>query len=173
MNDATLPSRAPTDWSHLLPRTVFAVSVIALATAYIAEYGFALKPCNLCLWQRVPYFVSGALALAVLGMAPGALRTVFLWLCAAAFAAGGVIAVHHIGVEQHWWGSVASCGGQLPIGMDTNDLMAALSAPPDPACDAPNWVMFGISAATYNAALSLGLAVFTVYGLMRIRRSAR
>lgn len=159
-------------WPHVVPRVVFLASVLALATAYVAEYGFALKPCDLCLWQRVPYFVAGGLAIFALGTRRDATRMVLIGLCAAAFVAGAGIAIHHVGVEQHWWGSVASCGGELPIGMAAGDLMAALSAPPDPACDAPTWVMFGVSAAVYNALLSVGLAAFTLWGMARIGRNA-
>lgn len=167
-----MPFRNDIDWAGFVPRVVVLTSVLALATAYVAEYGFALKPCNLCLWQRVPYFVAGGLSLAALATGAGTRRTVLLALCGVAFAVGGGLAIHHIGVEQHWWGSVASCGGELPIAMEAGDLMAALSAPPDPACDAPTWVMFGISAATYNAVLSFALAGFTLCGLIRIRSNA-
>lgn len=156
------------DWPRVLPKTVLAACVLALGTAYVAEYFFGLKPCDLCLWQRVPYFVAGILALVSLGMSDGRPKIAALGLCAVAFAVGGGIAVHHVGVEQHWWSSVASCAGELPISMSANDLFAALAAPPDPACDAPTWVMFGVSAATWNSLLSFALAAMTAFGLWKI-----
>jgi len=160
------------DWQKNLPRLVFAASALALLTAYIAEYGFGLKPCNLCLWQRVPYFLSGALGLAALGMSPGGLRTGLMAIAGLSFLGGAVVAGHHVGVEQGWWGSVASCGGELPLSMSAGDLRAALSAPPDPACDAPTWVMLGVSAATWNLLLSLGLAALTAIGLRNIMKAS-
>lgn len=160
------------NWQVMLPRVVFLASALALATAYVAEFAFGLKPCNLCLWQRVPYFVSGGLGLAALAMAPGSLRSGAMALAGVSFLAGAGVALHHVGVEQHWWGSVASCGGELPLSMSANDLRAALSAPPDPACDAPTWVMLGVSAAIWNMLLSLGLAALTAVGLRNIMRAS-
>ena len=54
------------DLAFLAPFGIFAVSATALANAYIAEYGFGLEPCILCLYQRVPYAVAGVLGLAAL-----------------------------------------------------------------------------------------------------------
>ena len=160
------------NWETTLPRLIFLASALALVTAYVAEFAFGLKPCNLCLWQRVPYFVSGALGLAALGMSPGNLRAGAMILAGVSFLAGAGVALHHVGVEQHWWGSVASCGGELPLSMSAADLQAALSAPPDPACDAPTWVMLGVSAATWNLMLSLGLAALTAIGLRNIMKAS-
>lgn len=158
------------DWDRALPRIIFLASGLALVTAYVAEFAFGLKPCNLCLWQRVPYFVSGGLGMAA--MAPGTTRNGAMALAGLSFLVGAGLAFHHLGVEQHWWGSVASCGGELPISMSAADLQAALSAPPDPACDAPTWVMLGVSAAAWNMLLSLFLAALTAIGLRNIIRAS-
>ncbi|MCH7551198.1 MAG: disulfide bond formation protein B, partial [Proteobacteria bacterium] len=58
------------DWSRLVPFAILAVSIGALATAYTAELTFDVEPCILCLYQRIPYALAGALALAAL-LAPG------------------------------------------------------------------------------------------------------
>lgn len=160
------------DWQQSLPRLIFLASALALATAYVAEFFFGLRPCNLCLWQRVPYFVSGGLGLWALGLSQGQFRMGILAVAGASFLVGAGIAFHHVGVEQQWWGSVASCGGELPISMSAADFQAALSAPPDPACDEPSWVIFGLSAATWNVLLSLALAALTAFGLKNIIKSS-
>ena len=143
---------------------LLAVGAGALATAYIAEYGFGLEPCVLCLYQRIPYAVVGVLGLVGLIIAPDRRRAG--WLAAAAGAAfliGSGIAVYHVGVEQHWWQSATGCGGGLPPAMDVKDLMASLSAPLPKACDAVDWTFLGLSMATWNAAVSPLLAAASAW----------
>ena len=43
-------------------------------------------------------------------------------LCAVIFAAGGALAFYHVGVEQHWWGSVAGCAGEAVTDLTLDDL---------------------------------------------------
>jgi len=47
------------DIPRLIPFAVFAAAVFALGNAYTAQYAFDLEPCILCLYQRVPYVVTG------------------------------------------------------------------------------------------------------------------
>jgi len=168
MNRITFDATDWWNWQRQLPRLVLLACVAALLTAYIAEYVFGYRPCKLCLWQRVPYFAAAALALVSLAASGEQTRRLALGACAVAFIVGGSIALHHVGVERHWWGNVTSCGGELPISMSTSDFLAALSAPPDPACDAPIWIIFGFSAAIWNTLLNVVLAALTIFGLSRI-----
>jgi len=157
------------DWHRAVPLGVMAASVVALGSAYVAEYGFGLKPCVLCLYQRVPYGLAGVLALAALSFPRGATRANLVAGCAFLFLIGGGIAFYHVGVEQHWWASAAGCGGTLPLDMSASDLRAALMEPPDPACDAPSWTFLGLSMATWNVPVSLALAGLAWHGFTRMR----
>ena len=38
--------------------TIFLISFIALISAYFIEYVLGYQPCNLCLYERVPYFLA-------------------------------------------------------------------------------------------------------------------
>ncbi|HEY9164284.1 MAG TPA: disulfide bond formation protein B, partial [Magnetovibrio sp.] len=46
------------------PALLAAVGAGALVMAYVAQYGFDLEPCILCLYQRIPYAL-----VAILGFA--------------------------------------------------------------------------------------------------------
>lgn len=150
------------------PAILFAVAVGALGFAFHAQFALGLEPCNLCLYQRVPYAVIGLMAGAALARPHPVLRRRVVWLAALAFFAGAVIAVYHVGVEQHWWAS-AVCGGTLPSLSSTKDLMAGLSAPPEKSCDSVDWVFLGLSMATYNAVFSAVLAGLCVIAARRMR----
>ncbi|MBU0859518.1 MAG: disulfide bond formation protein B, partial [Alphaproteobacteria bacterium] len=88
---------------------IFLLSGGALVFALVMQHVFGLQPCELCLWQRVPFVVSTILGFIALITAinPERLKiTAFaVFLSGLSFLAGGVIAAYHTGVEQHWWRS--------------------------------------------------------------------
>ena len=40
---------------------ILIISIIALSSAYFIEYILNYKPCNLCIFERIPYFASSVL----------------------------------------------------------------------------------------------------------------
>ncbi|HBH26340.1 MAG TPA: disulfide bond formation protein B [Rhodospirillaceae bacterium] len=145
---------------------VAAVSALALAGAYTAQYAFGLPPCPLCEWQRVPFWLAGAEALLCLPWA--AARRTALGVCAALFAANAALAGHHVGVEQHWWTSVLdSC--TVPENLSAVLSSAAAAVP----CDVIPWAdpVLGLSMAVYNTLLCAGLAVLCAASV-RLSRSS-
>ena len=141
------------------PAALFAVACGALGFALFAQFVQGLEPCNLCLYQRIPYAVVGLFAGACLVRPNPRARRALVQLSMVMFAVGAAIAAYHVGVEQHWWESAVCSGGLSDVG-STMELMAGLSAPPEKSCDSVDWAFLGISMATYNVAFSSALAVF-------------
>jgi len=155
---------------------ILAVSVGSLAMAFAAQYLFGLDPCILCLYQRIPYAVTVVLAAAALVAPPrGRLRPGLVALCAGVFFTGSALAFYHVGVEQHWWGSFAACGGELTTDLSLDDLKAQLTEGfiPSKPCDRVDWELFGLSLAGYNGIASLALGVACLAGAHLVRRGAR
>ena len=161
--------RDMTSLGRLIQLAILGVSLGALGTAYTVEYAFGLEPCRLCLYQRVPYAVTAILALLMFGM-PRRILLAAVVLAAGVFLAGAGIAFHHVGVEQQWWASAASCGGSTDLPATTEELLASLT--PEPACDQPAWTLFGVSMAGYNLAASYVLAFASLAGAVKLRRAA-
>lgn len=147
--------------SHAALLLAAAASAGALAVAYVSQYGFGLAPCTLCLYQRVPYWAALGVVAAAFPFDRRALHAQALAVAGLAFLIGGAIAVHHVGVEQHWWASAAACTSDAPLPASVAELQRALAAPPPPPCDAPAWTLFGLSMAGYNGIASFALAVFS------------
>lgn len=153
---------------------IFGVSAGALGAAYIAQYGFGLEPCILCLYQRVPYLLTGLIALLSLFLRPDPrVQRRLVLACAVLFAIGGTIAFYHVGVERHWWVSLTACGGTAPTGIGIEQLQADLLAKPARRCDQPEWSLFGITMAGYNVIFSLLLAVGTWYAAGFLKEGRR
>lgn len=153
---------------------VLMFSIAILAAVFTSQYGFGLRPCQLCLYQRVPYGVTIFLALLALGLRLDAKRAaLMLGLCALAFAVDGGLALYHVGVEQHWWAGPTSCSGGLGTVRSVEDLAALLSKPIDiPSCDKVAWSLFGISMAGYNLLASIALAAFSALSARRLMERA-
>jgi disulfide bond formation protein DsbB len=133
-------------------------SVVSLAVAWIAQYGFGLMPCELCLMQRVPYGL--VVILSLLGMA----RPNFCaWLIPAivvAFLAGSGIAVYHAAVEKHVLKGPSACtSAPASAGESFDDFRKRIEDAPVVACDQPAWEFHGITMAGVNALWSFVLAM--------------
>ncbi|EME68768.1 disulfide bond formation protein DsbB [Paramagnetospirillum caucaseum] len=144
--------------SRPIALSVAGICLAALAFALVAQYGFGLRPCNLCLIQRVPFALAALLGLLALkdGLPAGTL----LRLAGLALLVNGGIAVYHVGVEQHWWAS-AVCAGSQEGAVAVADLLAEMSKPAEAQCDTPAWSFHGITMAVLNVPFSalLGLGV--------------
>ena len=137
----------------------------AMATALIAQYGFALAPCEMCWWQRYAHIAALVAALAAWAVRdPWAIR-VLVWLAVLGIAASGLIGGFHAGVEYHWWQGLTSCSTTRITG----DPLEAIMNAPVIRCDVPAWTLFGISMAGYNCIGSLAAAA-VIAGLVRLKR---
>ena len=159
---------APTRLQRTYPWFLAMVGVGALVMAYTAQYGFGLEPCNLCLLQRIPYVL-----IAVVGwmgikhpqwVSLGNLTAI----AGIIFFAGAVLAVYHVGVEQHLWQSAAGCGGEAGAQISVNQFQQMLQEKPPKSCDEVDWTLFGVSMATHNAFFSFVMAGISFNAARRI-----
>lgn len=145
-------------------------SAAILSAAYISQYGFGLKPCILCLYQRGPYALNitlGFLAFLATFRYPR-LTTLLIYITALSFFIGAVIAGFHVGVEQGWWKGLPSCGGDIvPKNVSIEELRKSLTHQEIVRCDKAAWTLFGISMAGYNFLMSLALSFGVVYLLRK------
>lgn len=156
---------------------VLCASVLALTGAYIAEYFFGLKPCILCLYQRVPFYI--AIGLCVLGLVfckTIDIRIAFLCALTVNLSANTVLAFYHSGVERHWWPSIfEACSAKELSGLRGQDLAQAILAAPAVRCDVMPWAdpLLGLSMANYNVLYCLGLAGLCAITLWNFKQSRK
>jgi disulfide bond formation protein DsbB len=157
----------------VMPRSgwlIFATSVAALVFALIMQYGFALEPCVLCLWQRGPFIVAALLALTACLKKPYARETqILLAACALVFVVGAALAFFHTGVERHWWLGTSGCAVQPLKGSAPEDLRWQLLHTDVARCDQIAWTFLGLTMANWNIPFSLSLAAFSLLAVRRMR----
>lgn len=130
-------------------------SLALLAGAFAFQHLGGMAPCPMCLWQRWPHaaaIVIGALALALPGRA-----LPLLGALAALVTAG--IGLFHTGVERGWWQGPSTCTSGPTGGLSPQELLDQIMAAPLVRCDEVPWELFGLSMASWNALVSLGLVL--------------
>lgn len=140
-----------------LARTLaLVVPVGLLAGALGSQHLGGLYPCEMCHWQRWPHYAAVPLALLAIVLRDKGMGTVFLWLATVAIFASGAIGVFHAGVEYGWWEGLTSCSTAPGGG---GDFLTDILATPVISCDQPQWTLFGVSLAGFNAIISIGAAM--------------
>ena len=133
---------------------------LAPVFARASESLWGLAPCELCLWQRAPYWAALGLALGAAAL-PWARRPL-LWAAGVAALASALIAAFHLGVEWRWWPSpLAGCQApRVDPSLSLDDMMAALRPMPTKPCDEPAFLIPGLplSMAGMNLIYGMGLA---------------
>lgn len=140
-----------------LARTLaLAVPATLLAGALGSEHLGGLYPCEMCHWQRWPHYAAVPLALLAILLRGGNAGAAFLWLATLAIFVSGAIGVFHVGVEYGLWEGITRCATMPTAG---GDFLADIAAMPIIACDRPQWMLFGVSLAGFNATISIGAAM--------------
>ena len=135
---------------------------LALGVALASERGLGLVPCALCLWERWPYRVVIALALAA-ALLPGRWARGALLAAAVVCLAGAGLAGLHAGVERGWWPSpLPECAAPRLGGGSIAERLARMPATPAKPCDEPTFLLPGVpvSMAAMNLIFALALTAF-------------
>src|SRR5437868_3338237 len=147
-----------------------AIALIGAATiagAWLFELVIKLRPCPLCLEQRMPYYIGIPLALIVAlaawRKAPRAIVIIGLVALALLMLWGAYLGVFHAGIEWKLWAGPTECSGPAELGPAT-DFMKRLQSINITRCDEAAWRFLGISLAGYNALISLALAAIALWG---------
>jgi disulfide bond formation protein DsbB len=157
-------------------RAAVAIAVAGAATilgAWFFQYVIDLKPCPLCLEQRVPYYLAIAVAAAVAWVAakgaPPALVKIGFALLAVILLASAGMGVYHAGIEWKFWPGPTECTGELGA-LNGGDLLSQIRTTSVVRCDEAAWRFLGLSLAGYNVLISLGLAAVAAVGFAVVRK---
>lgn len=154
---------------------IFVASVFALSLAYIAQYFFHLYPCQLCLWQRKPYFV--AIILGILFFITYHLRLkiidfhkyqfCFLFLMTLCMLAVSILAFYHAGVEYGLLSGFSSCVQKDASPASLEEMIDIVINSNAVRCDEAAFTFMGISMAGYNFLYSAILFIIGLFSLIK------
>lgn len=139
----------------------FLLGLATILAALGSQYIGGLYPCELCLEQRLAYYIGLPILLGILVLwnrLPLALWFVLMAIATAIFAWGTYMGAYHAGVEWGFWPGPTACTG---VG-DSFSFDQLSNMTPVIGCDVVQFRFLGISLAGYNALISLSIVVLLI-----------
>ena len=134
-------------------------SILSILFAFYVEYILGHKPCNLCLFQRLPYILIIFLIILLL-IFRNFERLIFLFL-SIIFLSGALLALYHVGIEQGIFSESFVCKGDDNDGtLNKEEILKQLKIR-QISCKDVTFTMLGFSLATINTFVSTILAIIT------------
>jgi disulfide bond formation protein DsbB len=132
-------------------------SIFALIAAYFIQHILGYEPCNLCLVERIPYFV--AVILISLFFFLNKYEKLISLIAGLFFIFGAIISFYHFGIEQGFFSESLVCDlGKSNAATSTQDLLKQLEKKTI-SCKVVAFKILGLSLATFNTIISLILSV--------------
>lgn len=152
-------------------RIIAIISALALGGALAIEHIGGIRPCPLCLDQRIAYYAAVPLGTLAFFLASGrrSWSLAILILLSLGFAINAGLGIYHSGIEWGWWPGPDSCSGAASIATSTDELLKSLNQPQVVRCDEAPLRIFGLSLAGYSALLSGALAILTLVSITKSR----
>ena len=130
-----------------------------LVSAFVIEYGFNHQPCKLCLYERIPYFLS-ILLIAKIFLIRG-YEKITLLILSLIFIISSALAFYHFGIEQGFFKESLVCISNNEIdNLSKEDLLKEFQKTVI-NCKDVEFTLFGLSLATINVIISFILSVIT------------
>ena len=136
------------------------ISIFALGSAYFIEYILDHQPCNLCLIERLPYFL--AIIIIFLGLSLNRFEKFTFISLGLIFASASILSLYHVGIEQGFFKESLVCISNDEINsLDKEDLIKELQKKVV-SCKDVQFTLLGLSLATINAIISFILSVIII-----------
>ena len=136
---------------------IFAIISLAIISALIIQYWLGVEPCQLCFYQRIPYFLAIPLIVKILFFKKYEKITLFILFLI--FIASAVLAFYHFGIEQGFFSESFVCkAGDLSGTLSKEQLLEQLNKN-SISCKEVSFRVLGLSLATINTILSIILSV--------------
>ena len=128
-------------------------SIFALFVAYFIQHVLKHQPCNLCLIERIPYFISIIIILFCLFFKR--FEKISLIILSLTFFSAALIAFYHFGIEQDFFKESLVCDlGNNNAAISTQDLLKQFEKKII-SCKDVTFRVLGLSLATFNTIISL------------------
>tara|TARA_Y100001949_G_scaffold117026_1_gene99493 strand:- start:186 stop:662 length:477 start_codon:yes stop_codon:yes gene_type:complete len=136
------------------------ISIFALGSAYFIEYILDHQPCNLCLIERLPYFL--AIIIIFLGLSLNRFEKFTFISLGLIFASASILSLYHVGIEQGFFKESLVCISNDEINsLIKEDLIKELQKKVV-SCKDVQFTLFGLSLATINTIISFILSVIII-----------
>ena len=136
---------------------IFLISFIALISAYFIEYILGHQPCNLCVYERIPYFL--AILIVLINYKYNKLEKYLILSLAIIFLIATILSLYHLGIEQGFVQESLLCDLEKGANIVDKDEILKQLQQKSISCKDVTFKIFGLSLTNYNIIISLLLTV--------------
>ena len=137
--------------------SIFLISFIALVSAYFIEYILGHQPCNLCVYERIPYFL--AILILLINYKYNKLEKYLILSLAIIFLIATILSLYHLGIEQGFIQESLLCDLEKGANIvDKEEILKQLQQK-SISCKDVTFKIFGLSLTNYNIIISLLLTI--------------
>jgi len=141
------------DRKKLLIKIIFLVSILALASAFFIEYILGHQPCNLCIFERIPYLL--AIIIILLNFKFNQFEKFFILLLVIVFLFGAILSLYHLGIEQGFIQESLVCDLKSGSNLLSKEEILKQLQEKNVSCKDVTFKIFGLSLTSYNILISL------------------
>ena len=140
--------------------TILIFISLVLVSAYVIEYKLNHEPCKLCLYERIPYFLSILLMMKI--FFTRGYESATLLILSLVFIISSILAFYHFGIEQGFFNESLTCTTpDLSNTLSKEQLLEQLKQN-SISCKNISFRILGLSLAAINTIFSLVLSVIFI-----------
>ena len=130
---------------------------LVLISAFVIEYKLGHQPCKLCIYERIPYFLS--ILLIIKMFFSKQYEKITLLLLSLIFVGSAILAFYHFGIEQGFFNETLVCKTEsVSETLSKEELLEQLKKNPI-SCKDVSFRILGLSLAAINTILSLVMSL--------------
>jgi len=138
---------------NLLIKLILLISIIALISTFFIEYILGHQPCNLCILERIPYFL--AIIVILLNYKFIEFEKFFILFLTIIFLFGTVLSLYHLGIEQGLIQESLVCDLKSGSNLLSKEEILKQLQEKSVSCKDVTFKMFGLSLTSYNILISI------------------
>jgi len=139
---------------------ILAIISLTIISALTIQYWLGHEPCKLCLYERIPYFLSMLLIIKILFIKKYERVTLLILLLI--FISSTILAFYHFGIEEGFFNESLACTtGDLSKTLSKEELLEQLKQNRI-SCKDVSFRILGFSLAAINTIFSLVLSVIFI-----------
>jgi len=138
---------------NLLIKLILLISIIALISAFFIEYILGHQPCNLCILERIPYFL--AIIVILLNYKFIEFEKFFILFLTIIFLFGTVLSLYHLGIEQGLIQESLVCDLKSGSNLLSKEEILKQLQEKNVSCKDVTFKIFGLSLTSYNILISI------------------
>ena len=147
----------PKQTNNIFLIVILAIISFTIISALIVQYWLGHEPCRLCLYERIPYFLSMLLITKIFFIKK--YERITLLILFLVFMSSAVLAFYHFGIEQGFFNESLACTtGDLSKTLSKEELLQQLKQN-SIGCKNVSFRILGLSLAAINTIFSLVLSV--------------